>query len=92
MPDHGPSHKAEISRLNRVSGQIEGIRKMIEEERYCIDILTQMRAARSALKSLEHKILDTHLSHCVTDAFCCDDQADRTAKIEEIRDLLKKFD
>ncbi len=62
-----PDHSGELKRLNRVAGQIEGVRAMIEEQRYCPEILTQLRAARAALRALETAILGTHLGACVTD-------------------------
>ena len=64
-----PDHIKQISRLNRVSGQLEGVKKMIEGQRYCPDILKQLKAARSAIKSLENSILETHLVNCVVDVF-----------------------
>ena len=87
-----PSHHSEMSHLNRVSGQIEGIKKMIEEGRYCPEILTQLRAIRSAIKSVELRILDTHLSSCVAQAFLFQDQDEQRKKIDEIRDLIKRFE
>ena len=91
LPKH-PSHKAELPNLNRISGQIEGIKKMIEDGRYCPDILTQKRAIRSAIKNLELRILDTHLSSCVTQACISHDQDEQRKKIDEIRELIKRFE
>lgn len=87
-----PSHKEELPHLNRVSGQIEGVKKMIEEERYCPEILTQLRAIRSALKGIELRILDTHLSSCVDQVFLFQNQAEQKKKINEIRELIKRFE
>lgn len=87
-----PSHKVELPNLNRISGQIEGIKKMIEEGRYCPDILTQIRAIRSAIKNLELRILDTHLSNCVTQACLSQDLNEQRKKIDEIRELIKRFE
>ncbi len=87
-----PSHKKELPRLNRISGQVEGVKKMIEEGRYCPDILTQLRAIRAAIKSVELCILDTHLSSCVTQACLSHDEKEQKKKIEEIRELIKRFD
>ena len=83
-----PDHVKQISRLRRVKGQIEGIEKMIVERRYCPDIITQLRAASSALKSLERTVLETHFQHCVTDAFLSKDESDKKRKIKDIMDLF----
>jgi len=87
-----PSHKQELPRLNRISGQIEGIKRMIEENRYCGDILTQLRAARAAIRNVELQILDRHLSTCVTEAFLGDNPEAKKQKVDEIRELIKRFD
>lgn len=62
-------HSDNLPKLNRISGQVDGIKKMIEDERYCLDIVYQIRAVRSALKSIEKNILHNHIHHCVADAF-----------------------
>ena len=87
-----PSHQEQMPHLNRVSGQVEGIKKMIEERRYCPEILNQLRAIRSAIKSIELRILDTHLSSCVTEACLSHDQNEQRKKIDEIRELIKRFE
>lgn len=87
-----PSHHGQLSHLNRVSGQVEGIKKMIEEGRYCAEILNQLRAIRSAIKSIELRILDAHLSSCVTDACLSQNQEEQRKKIDEIRELIKRFE
>lgn len=87
-----PSHHKQLTHLNRVSGQIEGIKKMIEEGRYCPEILTQLRAIRAAIKSIELRILDTHLSSCVTEACSSQDHDEQRKKIDEIRELIKRFE
>jgi DNA-binding FrmR family transcriptional regulator len=85
-------HKHEIKKLNRVAGQIEGIRKMIEADRNCTDIITQLRAARAAIRTLEANILETHLQHCITDAMLSGNRKKATEKIDELKDLFKRFD
>jgi DNA-binding FrmR family transcriptional regulator len=91
--DHNhPSHEAQLPRLNRIAGQVEGIKKMINERRYCPDILVQLHAIRSAVRNLEIQILDAHLSHCVTETFAQQNQEDRLQKIEEIRQIIKRFE
>ncbi len=87
-----PSHIEQLPRLNRIAGQIEGVKRMIQERRYCPDILTQLHAIRSAVRNLEIQILDLHLFHCVTDVFQQKDQDKVKQKIEEIRQLMKRFD
>ena len=87
-----PCHTAELSRLNRISGQIEGVKRMIEEHRYCPDILTQLRAVKSAIRSVEANILETHLQHCVTDAMVNGNKKEKEKRIEELKDLFKRFD
>ena len=84
-----PSYKEYLPLLNRIEGQIIGIKNMITTERYCIDILTQLSAARGALKNLESKILDTHIQECVSEAF--NNPEEQRKKIEEIRTIIKRF-
>jgi DNA-binding FrmR family transcriptional regulator len=84
-----PSHKAEIPRLNRIIGQMEGIKKMIENLRYCPDILIQLKSIRSAVKHIESNILKRHLENCVSNSF--ENKEERDKKIEEIKNLLDKF-
>ena len=84
-----PDHKKQISRLNRISGQLVGVKKMIEGQRYCPEILKQLKAARSAIKSLENNILETHLESCVLDAFSSKNQREKNKKISELIELFK---
>lgn len=69
-PDHGPSgvNQEAVRRLKNIGGQVDGIRRMVEDEKYCIDILTQVSAVRAALNSVGLVILKRHIEHCVTDA------------------------
>ena len=87
-----PDHSKQLSRLNRISGQIDGVKKMIEERRYCPDIITQLRAISSATKSLEASLLETHLESCVADTFNSGDNDEREQKISELVKLFKRFD
>jgi DNA-binding FrmR family transcriptional regulator len=91
-PTKHPSHHAELKKLNRAAGQIEGIRKMIEDCKYCPDIITQLRAARAALRAVEASILETHLQSCVADALMSGRPKDAMARIEELKTLFKRFD
>lgn len=85
-----PCHKNSVHRLNRAIGQLEGVRRMIEDERYCPDILTQTAAVKAALKSLESSILKKHLEHCVHGAFQSKNKRDTEEKIEELLKLFQK--
>ena len=85
-----PDHQSEIKRLNRIAGQIEGIKTMITSDRYCPDIMTQLKAVQSAIKAVEMEILKKHLEGCVLEAFSRGNQKASSEKIEEILRLLKK--
>jgi DNA-binding FrmR family transcriptional regulator len=87
---HGADHSLQIKRLNKIGGQIQGIRKMIEEKRYCPDILMQTRAVCSAIRSLEASILESHLRHCVQGALAAKEEKASYDKIEELMDIFKK--
>ena len=84
-------HEAQIVRLNRIEGQIRGITKMIVEGRYCVDILTQIRSASSALAKVQENIFKGHLESCVRDSLIGSDPQDREAKIDEILEVLSRF-
>jgi len=83
------THKETLNRLSRIAGQVNGVVRMIEEEEYCIDIITQIQAARSALQSVSKIILEKHIRHCVTDARNSPDEVD--VKIEEIMTAVKRL-
>lgn len=85
-----PKHEKELSRLNRISGQVEGVKKMINEQRYCPDILIQLRAIRSAVKAVESNILKTHLQHCVMQTFHSEEE--REQKIEELKTIFDRYE
>lgn len=87
-----PCHKDQLSRINRATGQLEAVKRMIEEGRYCVDIMSQLRAARNAIKTVELGVLETHVGACVTDACANTDTALRKQRIGEIMELLKKYD
>ena len=76
------------NRLNRIEGQVRGIARMIDEDRYCIDILTQVRAARSALARVESALLKEHLEQCVVGAMVSGDESEQRAKAAELIELL----
>ena len=85
------THDEELVRLRRIEGQIRGIQKMIEEKRYCIDILTQISSIVGALKSVEENILKRHLRGCVRDSFAKGNKEDKAKKIDEVIEVLRKF-
>ena len=77
-----------LNRLNRVEGQVRGIARMIEEDRYCIDVLTQIRAVRAALAKVETEMLRDHLGHCIEDAILAGDKDEQRRKASELIELL----
>ena len=83
-----PSHKKQLPSLKRIEGQIRGISKMVEEERYCMDILNQIKAVRNALSTVEGKVLKSHLQSCIKDALKNDKNLD--TKVEELIKTLKR--
>jgi DNA-binding FrmR family transcriptional regulator len=82
--------RAAITRLRRVEGQIRGLVRMVEEDRYCIDVLTQVRAARAALRGVEDLVLNDHVAHCVEHAIASGDVADQRQKVSELLEVLSK--
>ena len=84
-----PDHTKNINRIHRIQGQLRGVEKMIEEKKYCMDILQQTRAITSAIKSLEDNILEKHINSCVISAVNTSSQKNK--KIKEITDLFKKI-
>ena len=88
---HGYDKDALTKRLHRIEGQVRGIERMVEDERYCIDILTQIGAVNTALDSLAVKLLDGHVRHCVADALTSGDAAAATAKSEELLAAVQRF-
>jgi DNA-binding FrmR family transcriptional regulator len=79
-----------LNRLRRIEGQVRGVARMVEEDRYCIDILTQLRALRAALSKVETELLKDHLGHCVEGAIVSGDKADQREKARELIQLLER--
>ena len=79
-----------LNRLSRIEGQVRGVARMIEEDRYCIDVLTQFRAARAALSRVETEMLKDHLDHCIEAAIVGGDAADQRRKASELIELLDR--
>jgi len=79
-------------RLSRIEGQVRGLAKMVDEDRYCIDIVTQISAVRSALRRVEEEILKDHVAHCVEHAINSGDKPDQRRKIAELMDVIGRVD
>jgi DNA-binding FrmR family transcriptional regulator len=88
---HGYDKEALVKRLHRIEGQVRGIERMVEDDRYCIDILTQVAAVNTALESLAFKVLDDHVNHCVTDALASGDPNEAAAKSKELMEAVQRF-
>lgn len=86
-----PGHQSQLPRLKRIQGQTAGLVRMVQEERYCADILTQLRAVQAALRSVEQGVLKTHIEHCVAGAIESGDARVRQTKLDELYDILKRF-
>ncbi len=92
-PSHGYAEDKQVlvSRLHRIEGQVRGIERMIEEDRYCIDVLTQIAAVNTALESLAFRILDDHVNHCVADALASGDPVEAETKSKELLEAVHRF-
>jgi DNA-binding FrmR family transcriptional regulator len=88
---HGYDKAALTKRLHRIEGQVRGIERMVDDDRYCIDILTQISAVNTALESLAFKLLDDHVNHCVADALASGDPAQASEKSRELLDAVQRF-
>jgi DNA-binding FrmR family transcriptional regulator len=90
---HGytPNKAALVKRLHRIEGQVRGVERMVEEDRYCIEILTQIAAATTALESLAFRILDDHVNHCVADALASGDAEEAAEKSRELLEAVHRF-
>jgi CsoR family transcriptional regulator, copper-sensing transcriptional repressor len=88
---HGYEKQALTKRLHRIEGQVRGIERMVEDDRYCIDILTQIAAVNTALESLAFKVLDDHVNHCVADAITSGDSKAAEEKSRELLAAVQRF-
>jgi DNA-binding FrmR family transcriptional regulator len=88
---HGYDKAALTKRLHRIEGQVRGIERMVDDDRYCIDILTQISAVNTALESLAFKLLDDHVNHCVADALASGDVEEASAKSKELLEAVQRF-
>ena len=89
MPEKSAQHRI-VDRLRRVEGQVRGLSQMVEDDRYCIDILHQLQAVKSALARAEDEILKNHASHCVAEAIASGDADEQRQKFGELIDLFAK--
>ena len=81
---HDTTKTAVITRLKRIEGQVGGLCRMVTEDRYCVDVLTQIDAVRAALHKVEEQVLRDHVSHCVAGAFTSGDVVEQRHKVEEL--------
>jgi DNA-binding FrmR family transcriptional regulator len=81
-----------LKRLKRIEGQVRGLARMVEDDRYCIDIVTQVAAVRAALRRAEEEILRDHVAHCVDGAIASGNRADQRRKIAELMDVVGRSD
>ena len=85
--DNKPSR---LKRLNRIEGQVRGLARMVEEDRYCIDIVTQIAAVRAALRRVEEQVLRDHIDHCVRHAIASGSKAEQEEKVAELMEVLSR--
>jgi len=90
-PGYAEDKAALVKRLHRIEGQVRGIERMIEEDRYCVDVLTQIGAVATALESLAFRILDDHVEHCVTGALASGDPDAAAEKSRELLEAVHRF-
>lgn len=86
-----PDHAGELPALNRIGGQVEGVKRMIAQRRYCPEIIAQLRAARAALARIEADLLAAHLDACVAEAFNSGGTREKQKKIGELKELYRRF-
>ena len=80
-----------LKRLRRIEGQVRGLQRMVGEDAYCIDILTQVSAVQTALEQVSVRVLDGHVRHCVADAVSGDDPAEAEAKLDELMAAVQRY-
>ena len=89
--EHGYDKRKIANRLNRIEGQVRGIARMVEDDRYCIDVLTQVSAVKTALDSLALQLLEDHVGHCVAGALASGDRESADAKAKELLSAVERF-
>ena len=90
-PGYLDDKAAVLARLKRVEGQIRGLQRMVEDETYCIDVLTQVSAATKALQSVAMQLVDDHLRHCVAHAIQSDDRAEADRMVAEASRAIERL-
>jgi DNA-binding FrmR family transcriptional regulator len=88
---HEATRSDVMKRLRRIEGQVGGLHRMVENDRYCVDVLTQINAVRAALHKVEERILHDHVSHCVADAFASGNVAEQRVKVEELITTIERM-
>jgi DNA-binding FrmR family transcriptional regulator len=88
---HQAAQRSVTLRLKRIEGQVGGLLRMVEEQRYCVDILVQINAVRSALHKVEELVLRDHVSHCVADAFASGNAVEQRHKVEELVETIGRM-
>jgi CsoR family transcriptional regulator, copper-sensing transcriptional repressor len=88
VPGYAKDKKSVMSRLRRIEGQVRGVQAMVDEDRYCIDVLTQVHAAKAALESVALVLLEDHLDHCVADAIRTGEGADKVREVSQAIERL----
>ncbi len=79
-----------LKRLQRIEGQVRGLSRMVEEDRYCIDVVTQLSALRAALRAVEEEVLRDHAGHCIEHAIASGNKAEQRRKVAELMDVLNR--
>ena len=87
---HGKAKSATLKRLSRIEGQVRGLSRMVEEDRYCIDIVTQIAAVRAALRRVEEEVLREHVGHCVAHAIRSGDADEQKKKVDELIEVMAR--
>jgi DNA-binding FrmR family transcriptional regulator len=88
---HDTTKTSVITRLKRIEGQVGGLQRMVEQDRYCVDLLTQINAVRAALHKVEEQVLRDHVSHCVAGAFSSGDIVEQRHKVEELIETIARM-
>lgn len=83
--------KATLNRLRRIEGQVRGLQRMVDEEAYCVDILTQVAAVQTALEQVAINVLDGHVRGCVAGAVAGDDEQEAERRLDELMDAVRRF-
>jgi DNA-binding FrmR family transcriptional regulator len=79
-----------LKRLQRIEGQVRGLSRMVDEDRYCIDVVTQLSAVRAALRAAEDEVLRDHAGHCIEHAIASGNKAEQRRKVAELMDVLNR--